>query len=441
VILRLLAWLLLTLGVGCLGQAGAFWQSRDSNFNVSISGGGPPPPSCPQTVAAATGISSSDQATLGAANTAITSTVDVPAGSSVVVAANMGSSLNATASQLIDSNGNTYILKQPGATSGNTNAVLGYNTSVAHIPTGSTWTLSSSATGTWFFRGAYLSCTNGPLDQSVTLNQATATLTVTLSSGTLGSASETAYGYTFPNNPSGVITTGTGFTTLFGNNANDVAYLIRTGSSGAISYNPSWPNSGVSSNVLLTFYQSYAGPGDTVGSWLGWWGLRAFSAATKGTRLIKVCNSTGGTDTGCTDVSSNATSGVIMPQTIGGIACPGANCTIQTFYDQAGTHDVTQNSITSRATWSTTCGGLTEQSYCASSAGAAFYNSATPAYTQSQPYSTYGVFLPGLSGAGGTGLQNALNISAGFQLIYRQSDTTFRFGCGTAGPVTQSAGV
>lgn len=40
VIRWLIAWVLLVCGVGCLTQADAFFQSRDSNYNVAISGGG-----------------------------------------------------------------------------------------------------------------------------------------------------------------------------------------------------------------------------------------------------------------------------------------------------------------------------------------------------------------------------------------------------------------
>ena len=54
----LLAWLLLLAGILCLSHADAFWQSRDSNYNVATSGA---PPSCtPTTIFTATGATSSD---------------------------------------------------------------------------------------------------------------------------------------------------------------------------------------------------------------------------------------------------------------------------------------------------------------------------------------------------------------------------------------------
>ena len=37
--MRLLGWILLLIGIGCLTQSQAFWQSRDSNYDISISGG------------------------------------------------------------------------------------------------------------------------------------------------------------------------------------------------------------------------------------------------------------------------------------------------------------------------------------------------------------------------------------------------------------------
>jgi len=36
----IIAWALLLAGFACLGQASAFWQSRDSNYNISANVGG-----------------------------------------------------------------------------------------------------------------------------------------------------------------------------------------------------------------------------------------------------------------------------------------------------------------------------------------------------------------------------------------------------------------
>lgn len=91
---------------------------------------------------------------------------------------------------------------------------------------------------------------------------------------------------------------------------------------------------------------TYQGPGDinTTGV-VAWWGLRAFSAAKRGSAVANVCNSTGGVDVGCADMVSDATTGALIPQTISGIPCPGTNCTLKILYDQSGANSCTVNSV------------------------------------------------------------------------------------------------
>lgn len=101
----------------------------------------------------------------------------------------------------------------------------------------------------------------------------------------------------------------------------------------------------------------YSGPGDVVGGALAAWSLRAYNAADCGNKLINACNSTGGVDVACADIASSATTGALVPQTIGGITCPGTNCTIKTWYDRSGANacsggvpsDMVQATVASRA--------------------------------------------------------------------------------------------
>jgi hypothetical protein len=79
---------------------------------------------------------------------------------------------------------------------------------------------------------------------------------------------------------------------------------------------------------------SYTGPGDVVSGAVAWWGLRAYSSATRGNKAVNVCNSTGGVDVGCGDLSTDATTGALVAATISGITCPGTNCTVKIIYDQ-----------------------------------------------------------------------------------------------------------
>jgi hypothetical protein len=80
----------------------------------------------------------------------------------------------------------------------------------------------------------------------------------------------------------------------------------------------------------------YTGPGDIVSGATAWWGIRAYKTAGLGTKVANICNSTGGTDVGCADFNSNATTGIIESKTVSGITCPGANCTVKILYDQSG---------------------------------------------------------------------------------------------------------
>lgn len=134
---------------------------------------------------------------------------------------------------------------------------------------------------------------------------------------------------------------------------------------------------------------SYAGPGDVLTGWQAWYGLRAFSAATLGNRLINVCNVS---DVVCADLSSSPTTGALVVTTIGGSNCAVVTCTIKTFYDQSGASacsgpcDNTQTTIANRATLVVSCSGLASQP-CSQFTTTQFYHSAVLATTYSQPFS------------------------------------------------------
>jgi hypothetical protein len=148
----------------------------------------------------------------------------------------------------------------------------------------------------------------------------------------------------------------------------------------------------------------YTGPGDVVASAKAWYGLRAYSAATRGNALVNVCNSTGGTDVGCGDLFSDATTGAMVAATIGGITCPGANCTIKTWYDQTaggnctGSCDLTQSGITIRPTLVASCIGSLP---CARFIGVSAQSMATAGtFAQAQPLTVSTVAFVPTAGAG-----------------------------------------
>ena len=88
--------------------------------------------------------------------------------------------------------------------------------------------------------------------------------------------------------------------------------------------------------------------------------LRACNAAVRGNAVVNVCDSTGGTDVACADLSTDATTGQLVAATVGGGTCPGTlgtNCTVKKLYDQLATNacgggscDWIQNTIANRPT-------------------------------------------------------------------------------------------
>ena len=83
---------------------------------------------------------------------------------------------------------------------------------------------------------------------------------------------------------------------------------------------------------------SFVGAGD-LGTWTAYWGTRAYSSATRGNKLLNACTpNTAGT---CADMLSDATTGDLVPATIGGNPCPGVSCIVEKYYDLTGNgHDM-----------------------------------------------------------------------------------------------------
>jgi hypothetical protein len=159
------------------------------------------------------------------------------------------------------------------------------------------------------------------------------------------------------------------------------ALVLLTGSAQA-QMNSFFPGPGTAHSAGAAF----TGIGDTVTTgWFAAWGTRAFSAATRGNKLINACDSTGGVDVSCADMLSDATTGDIVPKAIGGITCPNVNCTIKIYYDISGQTnctgavacDMTRATVASRAKLTANALGGASTKSCGVSTGAATY--ATPA--------------------------------------------------------------
>src|SRR5262249_34733922 len=98
---------------------------------------------------------------------------------------------------------------------------------------------------------------------------------------------------------------------------------------------------------------SYTGPGNLGVTWRAWYGLRAYTSASRGNPLVRVCTNNGAN---CADMVSDS-SGNLAAQTIGGVTCPNTlgTCKIATWYNQgslgsgSGTFDQTQPTDSLRA--------------------------------------------------------------------------------------------
>lgn len=80
---------------------------------------------------------------------------------------------------------------------------------------------------------------------------------------------------------------------------------------------------------------AYCGPGDIITSGVtAAYGLRAYSLATRGNKLVNVCLHA--TPTTCADFSSDPTTGAIVIGTVGGQSCSSVACDVATAYELSG---------------------------------------------------------------------------------------------------------
>jgi hypothetical protein len=178
---------------------------------------------------------------------------------------------------------------------------------------------------------------------------------------------------------------------------------------------------------------TYQGPGDFL-TYSAAYGLRAFSAATRGNKLINVCNSTGGVDVGCGDLVSNAVTGTLVSATVSGITCPGANCTIKTFYDLTGNgNDATQSTVASRHTLPAfgTCTVISASVACAVSQGNRYLTSTTPTWSLPVFYTSSAQVLT--NGTAILQIMSSNDASVSASLFYKGSNTPQITGTGGVG--------
>ena len=96
---------------------------------------------------------------------------------------------------------------------------------------------------------------------------------------------------------------------------------------------------------------AYVGPGDIATGWTVWYGLRAFSAATAGTRAIDIRRASDGLT--CTVLTkTNGDLDVVTGTPCGGATttafCNATHCYISKFYDKVGTNDASDSTAGSQ---------------------------------------------------------------------------------------------
>jgi|SRR5579863_1670519 len=135
----------------------------------------------------------------------------------------------------------------------------------------------------------------------------------------------------------------------------------------------------------------YQGPGDfaTAANWRGYWGLRAFNAATCGNKAINIRRASDGTNT---DISTISTTGKLDVATATTF-CNATTCFVTKLYEQSGggVGDVSQATAGSQAQLAFGCTGLAASTPCLTTQG-----TGNPAYlsalsiTQAQPFTLIG---------------------------------------------------
>lgn len=143
--------------------------------------------------------------------------------------------------------------------------------------------------------------------------------------------------------------------------------------------------------IALGTGSSYTGPGDVITSnVIAYWGLRAYSSATRGNKLANVCDAS---DAHCVDMLSSATTGnAVIPSS--NPDCTSSGCTVKTLYDLTGNLacnsgtacDVTQATIANRPTLTVNCIGSTHPCLTWTSSSQVLVSTNLPP-TESQPYS------------------------------------------------------
>jgi hypothetical protein len=198
--------------------------------------------------------------TNSASGTAISTTVDTPIGSLIVVAVSAWNSLNGTVTSVTDSAGNSYTAVQRAANASEPypSAIFYSSNTPNDLPNGGTITATNSGGVTQNVAAYKISGANGGIDVS-TSTFVNGNTTLSLSSGVLAVPNEILIGVTSSRNSLSGFTAGSPFTELlFGvTGVSTFAYDIVSATT-SVTYGPSWTNNGAMIGLLVSFKQSVA---------------------------------------------------------------------------------------------------------------------------------------------------------------------------------------
>lgn len=101
---------------------------------------------------------------------------------------------------------------------------------------------------------------------------------------------------------------------------------------------------------LCNFVQqsNYTGWGD-IATAVNYWGMRAYSAATRGKRVMQICDAA--TLTTCTDIGTNTGTGLVSISAISALSQCATSCAIRTLYDQVGSVNLVQTTAGFAPPW------------------------------------------------------------------------------------------
>jgi hypothetical protein len=196
--------------------------------------------------------------------TTITTSVDAPAGSLIVVAVGCWDNQNSTIISVTDSALNTYdIAVQATAPSVSAPCGIAYClNSTNDLPSGGTITITQSGLvqailGAWIVSGA-----NGGLDAAPAgVTPGAGASSVSISTGTLAQANEIVFGFVTTSQSISVLSNPSGFTELWNNTAtppgpidNTMAFSYNiVSSTSTVTYNPSWTSAVNVASVMASF--------------------------------------------------------------------------------------------------------------------------------------------------------------------------------------------